>query len=208
MSENKTMPKLRKSTPLHQIQARQKNNITKETETEIEQEIENIIESAKTQEKYVDNYTREDYEGDKEEQEQEEEEGEGEGEQNNTTQSMLDSIPYEVKKDTVMQNLFNNKDKTLKIVPMSVTAPSEYSPFSAPDELKKKFINDVENFLVEKDLTDNNKFKTEIMLLCKSMLDNKSSKSTIEKLLKQIKKLDAERSTQIIDYIPNFYQYI
>ena len=107
-----------------------------------------------------------------------------------------------------MQNLFNNKGKTLRIVTMNVTAPSEYSPFSAPDELKKIFINDVKNFLVEKDLTDNNKFKTEIMLLCKSMLDNKSSKSTIEKLLKQIKKLDAERSTQIIDYIPNFYQYI
>ena len=107
-----------------------------------------------------------------------------------------------------MENLFESKEKLIRIVPLKVQRPKSYSPFSASLPLKEKFINDVKKFMLEDTLKHNSKWKTEMMLLLRSIEESPVDHQAMLDLKHKVVELDAERNKSITDYIPDFHQYV
>lgn len=103
---------------------------------------------------------------------------------------------------------YQKKGKYFGVVPAKVDRPKYYSPFIAPTKLKEKFINDVKNFLKDKNLTDNSNFKSEIMMLSRRIEKTPTDNEHLEQLKQKVQGLDKDRKVKITDYIPKFYDYI
>ena len=110
-----------------------------------------------------------------------------------------------------IENIYHSKNKTLKIVHSKVLEPAIYSPYYAPEVLKKHFTKDVLNFFMNYNLKDNRFFKTEMQMFLKSIHNNLPNLQIIENskkdFLSKISYLDNERSVKIEDYVSNFYDY-
>lgn len=107
-----------------------------------------------------------------------------------------------------MEKLFESKGKVIRMVPMKVQEPIEYSPFSAPLSLKQKFLKDVQGFMLKHNLTHNSNWKLEMLLLLRSINGSTVGNDAISKLKDKISQLNDERNVRITDYIPDFYNYI
>ena len=106
-----------------------------------------------------------------------------------------------------IEKIYNEKEKYFGLVPMKVISPLKYSPFVAPMALKEKYINEVKEFLGEHNLKGNSNFKTEILMIVHRLKNSIENKDAIEQMRSTIEQLDAQRSSKITDYIPNFYDY-
>jgi organic radical activating enzyme len=104
--------------------------------------------------------------------------------------------------------LYSKKGKYFGVVPMKVVDPVQWSPFTAPKNLKEKFIKDVKQFIRTDNLTHNSNFKSEIMMLVLRIQKNQSNQQAINLLKSSVKSLDAQRNIKIINYIPDFHNYI
>jgi MoaA/NifB/PqqE/SkfB family radical SAM enzyme len=107
-----------------------------------------------------------------------------------------------------IEKIYTEKDKYLGVVPMKIINPIEYSPFIAPVLLKEKFIKDVKDFLNVENLTHNSNFKTEILMILHRLKNSSTNDNALSGLKTTIEKLDAQRSSDITKFIPNFYNYI
>ncbi len=108
-----------------------------------------------------------------------------------------------------IENVYDNKGKTLKIVPMKIQDPRQYSPFVAPDSLKEKFSMDIKDFLNNDNLKHNSSWKTEISLLLKKIKESDVDEKALKKLKTSIELLNKQRKDiKITNYIPNFHEYI
>ena len=106
-----------------------------------------------------------------------------------------------------METVYESKNKKFKFMPMKVENPKKYSPFSAPVELKTKFIEDVQKFLKQGNLSHSPNCKTELMLLCKAIKDSKVDDQAIADLKHTIEQFNQQKTKNIRDYIPEFYNY-
>ena len=106
-----------------------------------------------------------------------------------------------------IEKIYNEKEKYFGLVPMKVIGPLKYNPFVAPMALKEKYINEVKEFLGEHNLKGNSNFKTEILMIVHRLKNSIENKDAIEQMRSTIEQLDAQRSSKITDYIPNFYDY-
>jgi len=107
-----------------------------------------------------------------------------------------------------MEKIFESKGKTIRMVPMKVQEPKEFSPFSAPRRLKDKFVDDVKLFATENPLKHNSNWKLEMMLLCRSIQQSPEDTHAISVLKGKVNELDAKRKVDITNYIPDFHNYI
>lgn len=107
-----------------------------------------------------------------------------------------------------IEKMFENTDKNFVFVPLKVLTPLHFSPFNAPESLKEKFFADVKSFFDVENFNKFSKTKIEIMLLCKKIKDSIADPLQLELLIKEIQRLDRERSVKIQDYIPDFYKHI
>lgn len=105
-----------------------------------------------------------------------------------------------------MQDVYDSKAKTLKIIPMKVQNPKKYSPFIAPQKLKDKFTKDVKKFMEYSDLTNSN-WRTEMLLLVKQINAHSIDNNFQKELKDNILKLDKKRNCKITDFIPQFNSY-
>ena len=103
---------------------------------------------------------------------------------------------------------FEHTNKDFVFVPLKVFHPSHYSPFIAPESLKQKFIADVQSFFKTENFGKFTKTKIEIMLLCKKLKDSVPDPLELDHLVKEIQRLDRERSVKIQDFIPDFNKHI
>ena len=71
-----------------------------------------------------------------------------------------------------IQEIYNKKEKTFKVVAMKVTDPIIFNLFNAPEKLKNKFIDDVDTFFKKNpnSLKDNSHFKIELQLLKRALI--------------------------------------
>ena len=108
-----------------------------------------------------------------------------------------------------IQEIYNKKKKTFKIVAQKVMFPEIYNLFNAPKKLKNKFINDVDTFFENNpiSLKDNNNFKIELQLLKKVLISSIPNEKILNTLKETITQLDQKRNIKINDCIPNFYDY-
>jgi sulfatase maturation enzyme AslB (radical SAM superfamily) len=107
-----------------------------------------------------------------------------------------------------IEKMFENTDKNFVFVPLKVFEPMHYSPFIAPESLKQKFFADVKSFFDVENFGKFTKTKVEIMLLCKKLKDSITDPLQLDYLVKEIQRLDRERSVKIQDYIPDFDKHI
>ena len=107
-----------------------------------------------------------------------------------------------------IERIYAEKDKCIGIIPMKVIKPIEYSPFIAPLLLKEKFIQDVQEFLDKENLIHNSNFKTEILMILKRLKNSSTDDDGLSRLKTIITQLDKQRNSNIINFIPNFYNYI
>ena len=107
-----------------------------------------------------------------------------------------------------IERIYAEKDKCIGIIPMKVITPIEYSPFIAPLLLKEKFIQDVKEFLDKENLIHNSNFKTEILMILKRLKNSSTDDDGLSRLKTIITQLDKQRNSNIINFIPNFYNYI
>lgn len=107
-----------------------------------------------------------------------------------------------------IEKMFENTDKDFAFVPLKVFNPSHFSPFNAPESLKEKFFADVKSFFDAENFGKFSKTKVEIMLLCKKIKDSITDPLQLDHLVKEIQRLDRERSVKIQDYIPDFDKHI
>ena len=107
-----------------------------------------------------------------------------------------------------IERIYSEKDKCIGIIPMKVIKPIEYSPFIAPLLLKEKFIQDVQEFLDKENLIHNSNFKTEILMILKRLKNSSTDDDGLSRLKTNITQLDKQRHSNIINFIPNFYNYI
>jgi len=108
-----------------------------------------------------------------------------------------------------IENVYDNKGKTFKIVPMKIQEPKQYSPFIAPNSLKEKFDMDIKEFLNNNNLKYNSSWKTEISLLLKKIKESNVDEKALKKLRTSIELLNKQRNNiKITSYIPNFHKYI
>jgi len=107
-----------------------------------------------------------------------------------------------------LEEIFESNGKTIRMVPMKVQEPKEFSPFSAPRRLKDKFVDDVKLFATENPLKHNSNWKLEMMLLCRSIQQSPEDTHAISVLKGKINDLDAKRNVDIANYIPDFHQYV
>ena len=91
---------------------------------------------------------------------------------------------------------------------MKVETPEAYSPFCAPKNLKDKFIDDIKLFQETDNLTHNTNWKTEMGLIMKRLSYTPSNNKALDSLKDNIMHLDKQRNVKIVDYIPNFYNYL
>ena len=99
-------------------------------------------------------------------------------------------------------------EKTFEIYNSIVKHPSFLSPIIAPKKLKDKFFADIKNFLQANSLCKNTRFRSNITLYAKFIQTNNENKQDLQKFLYEIQSLDSERNKNIVDYIPNFHEYI
>jgi sulfatase maturation enzyme AslB (radical SAM superfamily) len=107
-----------------------------------------------------------------------------------------------------LEKIFDLTGKKIRMVPMKVQEPKQFSPFSAPRRLKDKFVDDVKLFTTENPLKHNSNWKLEMMLLCRSIQQSPEDTHAISVLKDEVKELDAKRKVDITNYIPNFHEYI
>jgi sulfatase maturation enzyme AslB (radical SAM superfamily) len=107
-----------------------------------------------------------------------------------------------------MESLYESKKRIIRVVPMKVQYPKEYSPFSAPSSLKQKFSDDVKGFIDKNNLTHNSNWKLEMSLLLRSVVDSSVDSDAVTRLKHKIDQLDRQRNQKVTNYIPDFYKYI
>lgn len=107
-----------------------------------------------------------------------------------------------------IENVYDNKGKTFRLVPMKVQYPKKYSPFVAPLKLKEQFTNDTKMFMKEHNLKHNSNWKTEMLMLLKQINASPVDEDSLIAFKDAVKKLDQKRNKQIANYIPNFHKYI
>lgn len=107
-----------------------------------------------------------------------------------------------------IENIFAEKNKVLKVIPMKVFKPAMYSPFCATSDLKNKFIMDVKQFMSEDNLKHNSNWRTEMLLVCKQIEKTAVNEQAITSLKATVNDLDTKRKRSINDYIPDFSTYI
>ena len=107
-----------------------------------------------------------------------------------------------------IEKYFSDKNKYFAIVPNEVWHPVQYSPFSAPPELKVFFKKDITDFFSNNEFSRSSKFKTELLLMTRSFENNQRPSTALDTLISDIDKHQNERGVKITDYIPNFYSYI
>ncbi len=108
-----------------------------------------------------------------------------------------------------MEEIYNKKKKNFKVVAMKVIDPLIFNLFNAPEKLKKKFINDIDNFFKKNPncLKGNQNFKIELLLLKKKLLNSVPNQEILNNLVEKIKYIDKERNKNITDKIKDFYDY-
>lgn len=108
-----------------------------------------------------------------------------------------------------LEEIFIAKKKNFKVVAMKVIDPLIYNLFNAPDKLKGKFVNDVDDFFKKNpnSLKGNQNFQIELLLLKKNLLKFKSNEDILKNFLKKIELTCKERNLIITDKINNFYDY-
>ena len=108
-----------------------------------------------------------------------------------------------------IQQIYNKKEKTFKVVAMKVTYPLIFNLFNAPEKLKNKFINDIDTFFIKNptSLKDNSHFKIELQLLKKALISSTPNEKILNTLKETIKQLDYKRNKCISSSIPTFYDY-
>jgi sulfatase maturation enzyme AslB (radical SAM superfamily) len=107
-----------------------------------------------------------------------------------------------------IENIYSEKSRIFRVVPMKVQKPMMYSPFHAPKSLKDKFIGDVKRFLSEDKLSHNSNWKTETLLLTKQINATPEDEQAMSDLRQAVLDLDSKRNVKITNYIPNFYEYL
>jgi hypothetical protein len=107
-----------------------------------------------------------------------------------------------------LEDLFESKGKVIRMVPLKVQNPKEYSPFSAPMPLKEKFAEDIKAFMESKVLKHNSNWKLETLLLLRGIQNSPEDPQAITQLKKEVQELDIKRHKRIYDFIPDFYNYL
>lgn len=107
-----------------------------------------------------------------------------------------------------IENIYADKNKVFKVIPMKVFKPPMYSPFCATPDLKNKFVMDVKQFMQEDNLKHNSNWKTEMLLVCKQIEKTEVDEQAIKSLKDTVDDLDIKRNKSIDDYIPEFSTFI
>lgn len=107
-----------------------------------------------------------------------------------------------------MEGIYDAKDKYFGVVPMKVVRPEKYSPFSAPLQLKEKYIADVKEFISTTNLSHNVNWKTETMMMLNRIKKSQTDHTALSDLMTDIQRLDSQRKVTISDYIPDFDSYL
>jgi len=107
-----------------------------------------------------------------------------------------------------IEDLSVENGKKFVLSPMKVFSPTMYSPFIAPLSLKEKYINSVKKFYNTNNFHKDSKTKIEMMLLCRKLERSQPNQAHLNDLVDMITELDKERSTNIVDFIPDFHDHI